>query len=102
MPLVNKTATVTVLSFATDYKVKEGSGKMYQNVEVDIPGVGPRTIIRTLTDDKGEMKPAVSERHIGKQFTAYLTMDTEKRTIYGEISLRSELSDDAINAFMSL
>ena len=100
--MINKTATVTVLSFSNDFKVKEGSGKLYQNVSVNIPGVGERTIIRTLTNEAGEMKPAVSERHVGKEFTAYLTLDTEKRTIYGEISLRAELSDDAIAAFMAM
>ena len=102
MSLINKTAQVTIQSFSSDYKVKEGSGKMYQNVEVHIPGIGNRTIIRTLTDETGNMKTAVSERHVGKEYTAYLTLDTEKKTIYGEISLRAELSDDAINAFMSL
>jgi len=102
MSMINKTAKVTVISFSNDYKVKEGSGKMYQNVNVNIPGIGERTIIRTLTDETGNMKTAVSERHVGKEYTAYLTLDTEKRTIYGEISLRSELSDDAINVFMSL
>ena len=102
MPTVNKTVKCTIIDFSNDFRTKQGSGKVYQTVTVDVPGIGHRTIQRTLTAEDGTLKPAVENKHIGKSFTCYLTLDTEANAIYGEVSLASALSQDDINAFMAL
>ena len=97
----NKSTQCTILSFDNNFRTKE-NGKVYQIVEVDVPGIGPRNIQRTLTDDKGNLKTAVEQRHVGKKFLCHLTIDTEQNAIYGEVVLSTTLSQSDIDAFMAL
>lgn len=97
----SKSVHCTIVGFDSNFKTKN-NGKIYQTVDVEIPNIGVRTIQRTLTDDKGNLKVAVEAKHVGKKYLCHLTIDTDEKALYGEVVLSTTLSESDIDAFMSM
>ena len=93
---------VKILSIQEGMKTNAKTGKPYQIGSGFCQELNSDVIIkRTLVTDDGEVKSPLTEAHIGREFTGYITTNEDKTALFAEISLKNVIDANTIKAFMA-